>query len=43
MDYTLIKNWLKENLTEERYLHSLGTARCAAKLAEKYGAKKEKA
>ena len=43
MDYTLIKNWLKENLTEERYLHSLGTAECAAELAEKYGVNKEKA
>ncbi len=43
MDYTLIKKWLKENLTEERYLHSLGTAECAAELAEKYGVNKEKA
>ena len=43
MDYTSIKKWLKENLTEERYLHSLGTAECAAELAEKYGVNKEKA
>ena len=27
------KNWLKENLSEERYEHSLGTADAAAKLA----------
>ena len=27
IDY--IKNWLKANLNEERYEHSLGTADCA--------------
>jgi len=43
MDYTKIKNWLKENLTAERYEHSLGTAECAEKLAEKYGLDTEKA
>lgn len=37
------KKWLKENLNDERYRHSLGTAECAAKLAEKYGLDKEKA
>ncbi len=43
MDYTPIKQWLKDNLTEERYLHSLGTAECAAELAEKYGLDRNKA
>ncbi len=43
MDYTEIKNWLKKNLTEERYEHSLGTAECASELAEKYGLDKDKA
>ena len=41
IDY--IKNWLKANLNEERYEHSLGTAECASYLAEKYGLNKEKA
>lgn len=31
-----IKNWLKANLNEERYEHSLGTAECAEELARKY-------
>ena len=43
MDYTKYKEWLKANLNEERYEHSLGTAECAAELAEKYGLDKEKA
>ena len=43
MDYTEIKNWLKKNLTEERYEHSLGTAECASELTEKYGLDKDKA
>ena len=38
-----IINWLKANLTQERYEHSLGTAECAVELAEKYGLDKEKA
>lgn len=38
-----IKKCLKENLTEERYEHSLGVADCAKRLAEKYGLDKEKA
>ncbi len=38
-----IKNWLKENLNEERFEHSIGTAECAEKLAEKFGLDKEKA
>ena len=41
IDY--IKNWLKANLTEERYEHSLGTADCAKMLAQKYGLNEEKA
>ncbi len=41
IDY--IDNWLKENLSEERYKHSLGTAECAKILAEKYGLDTEKA
>lgn len=36
MDYTEILKWLKENLNEERYFHTLGTAECAKELAEKY-------
>lgn len=46
MDYTKIeecKKWLKENLDEERYQHSLGTANCAAELALEYGLDKDKA
>lgn len=48
MNYTKIsekeiKDWLKENLNEERYIHSLGTAQCAKELAEKYSMDTEKA
>ena len=45
MNYTVddIKIWLKNNLNEERYEHSLGTAECAEILAEKYGLDKSKA
>lgn len=45
MDYTIdnIINWLKENLNDERYEHSLGTADCAKMLAGKYGLDEEKA
>lgn len=38
-----IKKWLKANLSEERYEHSLGTAECAEKLAGQFGLDKEKA
>ena len=38
-----IKKWLKENLDEERYYHTLGVADCAKDLAEKYGLNTEKA
>ena len=34
MDY--IKKWLKENLNEERYIHTLGTADCAKELAKDF-------
>ncbi len=48
MNYTKIskeeiKNWLKEHLKPERYLHSTGTAECAAGLAEKFNLDTEKA
>ena len=44
-DYTIedIKEWLRENLSDERYEHSLGAADCAKILAEKYGADMDKA
>lgn len=37
------KEWLKANLNEERYEHSIGTAECAKELAEKFGLDSEKA
>lgn len=40
---TEIKKWLKEELNEERYIHSLGTAECAKELAQKYELDVEKA
>lgn len=40
---TEIKKWLKEQLNEERYIHSLGTAECAKELAQKYNLDTEKA
>lgn len=48
MNYTKIneqeiKEWLKNNLSSERYSHSLGTAQCARELAEQYGENTEKA
>lgn len=45
MAYTLeyINNWLKNNLSEERYLHSVGTAECAKELATRFGLNEEKA
>ena len=43
MDYTKIKKWLKENLNEERYIHTLGCADCAKELAEKFGLDSQKA
>ncbi len=41
--YEYIDNWLKTNLSEERYEHSLGTAECAKELAKKFGLDGEKA
>ena len=41
IDY--IKNWLKANLNEERYEHSLGVADCAKELAKLYKLDEEKA
>lgn len=38
-----LKKWLENNLSAERYSHSLGTAACAKRLAEKYGLNPEKA
>ncbi len=43
MDYTKTKKQLKENLSEERYFHTLGTADCAKELAQKFGFDTEKA
>ncbi len=43
MDYTEIKEWLKNNLNEERYSHSLGTAQCAEELAIQFKQDREKA
>jgi len=43
MDYTKTKQWLKENLSEERYFHTLGCADCAKELAERFGLNSEKA
>ena len=43
MTYTKYKEWLRANLEEERFEHSLGTAECAAELAEKFGLDKDKA
>ena len=42
-DINYINNWLKENLNEERYIHTLGTAECAKELAQKFGFNPEKA
>lgn len=44
-DYTIedVKKWLRENLNDERYEHSLGTADCAKELAKKYGLDEDKA
>ena len=43
MNYTEILNWLKNNLNEERYIHTLGTAECAKELANKFILNSEKA
>ena len=38
-----INDWLKENLNEERYIHSLGTMECAVELARMFNLDVEKA
>lgn len=43
MGYTEILSWLKNNLNDQRYLHTLGTAECAKELAKKFGLDSEKA
>lgn len=43
MDYTEIHSWLKNNLNEKRYIHTLGTAECAKELAEKFNLDSDKA
>ena len=43
MDYTKIKEWLKNNLNEKRYIHTLGTADCAKELAQQFGLNENKA
>jgi predicted HD superfamily hydrolase involved in NAD metabolism len=48
MDYMKISmeeahKWLKNNLNEKRYLHSLGTAESAKELAKKFGLNEERA
>jgi len=42
-DIEKIKLWLQNRLSEERYLHSLGSAEMAVYLAEKFNADAEKA
>lgn len=42
-DENSIKKYLTDNLSEKRYTHSLGVAEEAVKLAERYGADKDKA
>ena len=43
MNYTKIQEWLKENLNEKRYIHTLGTANCAKELAKQFGLNQYKA
>lgn len=48
MAYTKVDNeniigWLKGNLSEDRFIHTIGTAECARELAERYGLSGEKA
>ena len=43
MDYTEILKWLKDNLNEKRYIHTLGTADCAKELAKQFGLNEDKA
>ena len=41
--YKNITDWLKDNLDEERFNHTLGVAICAKELAVKYGVNPDKA
>ncbi len=43
MDYTKILEWLKNNLNEKRYIHTLGTADCAKELAKQFKLNQDKA
>ena len=43
MNYTKTQEWLKENLNEKRYIHTLGTANCAKELAKQFGLNQDKA
>lgn len=43
MDYTKILEWLKNNLNEKRYIHTLGTADCAKELAKRFKLNQDKA
>lgn len=43
MNYTKIQEWLKGNLNEKRYIHTLGTANCAKELAKQFGLNQDKA
>lgn len=48
MDYIKIEEtellkWLKDHLSEKRYIHSLGTAECAKDLAKRFNQNEEKA
>ena len=36
-------NWLREHLSDERYIHTLGVEECAKELAQRYGLDPEKA
>ena len=38
-----VDEWLKENLNDERYVHSLGTMDCAVELAKMFGLDENKA
>ena len=38
-----INCWLKKNLNEERYIHSLGTMECAQELAKMFNVDEDKA
>ena len=46
MDYTKLeeyKTWLKTNLSDERYEHSLGVSECAKELAKRFNLDEQKA